>query len=124
MPNRKQDRVILSEGIFDTLAIERACEDYDSVALLGHSLSDFKMKELQDYESFVLFPDPDSVGISGMLDVGKKLVERGKRVYMARPGERDPGDLSESTIKSILNEVEPFEHGRMQRMRLEFLCQS
>jgi len=126
IPDHRKDRVILSEGIFDALAIERAMNGsmWDSGALMGHFLSEAKMEFMKTYKTFLLYPDPDKVGMQGMLKVGEELVAAGKKVLFAVPEACDAGSTPEDKLKErILTTKVLYTNSLRQQFRLQ-LCQS
>jgi hypothetical protein len=91
----KKCRAVLCEGIFDCLALERALptEDYDVLALLGHTISELQQEQLTGYEEIVLWPDADVPGVKGFLDIAKQLALRHK-LFVVPPNKvaKDAGD--------------------------------
>ncbi len=92
--------VILSEGIFKALAIERAIYNkYCSVGLLGNSITDTQLEQIKGFQEALLFPDPDRPGMIGFLGVAANLHSQFKRVTMAWPWPQKQAD--ELTGKEI-----------------------
>jgi hypothetical protein len=119
IPTKKRDRAVLSEGVMDALAIERAYSGADSVALLGHALPDTKLALLLPYKGFILYADPDPTGLIGMALVGERLALLGKSVWAAGVGESDAGSTDEKTIAENIYNAREFNMGVSQLMRLK-----
>lgn len=109
LPRKKKVKTaVLCEGVFDEFSIERAlvwgCLRMDVGAILGHSLTDFQIKQLEGYDKLILFPDGDKAGIThGMLKVAAQLKKEFK-VYVADPVMgQDPGEL---TYKALVKRIE------------------
>jgi DNA primase len=102
IPRAKEHKVaVLVEGSFDRFSIERALGPYnhaDIGALLGHSLTDFQLKQLKGYEELILWPDGDTAGIKGAIKVADQ-VKGDFTVRMVTPVmEYDPGELSDKQL--------------------------
>ncbi len=82
-----QDEVVLSEGIFKALYIENHIEGVCSLALLGHSITDKQLAQLEALKckQVVVWPDPDKVGVQGAFDICDKLVEHRIDSYIICP---------------------------------------
>lgn len=97
---------ILVEGFFDALACDRACgSNYDSFGLLGHSLTGRQLDMLSDYTKFILWPDPDKVGVEGFCVIGAQLKSLGEVRMVVPYMDRDDYDPSEQSDKSIRQRV-------------------
>lgn len=102
---RNKTTVILTEGIFDALAVERAFGTfYDVGAILGLNLTVEKELQIQNYQEVVLFFDPDQAGRNGTIYVAELLHAEGRKVSVidARPADGrkgDPGELTEQEIQ-------------------------
>lgn len=121
VPDAPKSTVILCEGVFDAFSIERAVNGRcDVVSLMGHSMSEYKYSILKQYKKFVLYPDPNFVGIKGMTDVGIGLVNAFKTVWIAEPGKLDAGATDEKELKERLEASVRFTHGKVQIMRLRY----
>ena len=73
--------VVGSEGVFKALKIERVVHglkdsNVNSIAFLGHGLTDRQEDMLDGTKELVLWPDPDSVGIEGMIKIAQKMHDR------------------------------------------------
>lgn len=75
--------IILSEGIFKALRIERACA-MSSGALLGHKLTDDMLEQLQNtgVRKVMVWPDKDQAGTRGALDAARVMHAMGWQVYL------------------------------------------
>jgi DNA primase len=105
-PTEKKRSAILCEGIFDCLALERVLqeEDYDVLALLGHTLSGKQEEILSAYEDIVLWPDADVPGIKGFLDVAKQLA-LWHRIFVVPPS-RVAKDAGDSPVEVLVRQWE------------------
>lgn len=103
----KRKTVVLTEGIWDALAIERCLGRVtDSVALLGHNLTEMKMDLLKRYDKVVTWLDPDSAGKQGVLHSVEMLAEfKEVEIIIAN---REPGDCSEVEIQQAWNNRSPW----------------
>jgi hypothetical protein len=72
----EDETVILSEGVIKSLRIARVTE-FGSAALLGHSLTDKQMEQIigSRCKHVILYPDPDSAGMQGVIRVADKLID-------------------------------------------------
>lgn len=96
------DTAILSEGIFDCLSIERALPTFDSIALLGHSLTpETEAYLLQKYKKLIVWSDPDVAGLMGSIKIAESFRMIGRQVEFVPPyKDKDPGDLSAPIIRT------------------------
>jgi DNA primase len=94
--------VILSEGVFKALRIERAIPGYCSVALLGHNLSEHQKEFLRGCKRVVVWPDPDKAGRRGAANVCEKLLSLGVETFV------------------LPRVTEPADELRLQDLRVEF----
>ncbi len=106
---RPAPKVLLSEGIFKALRLERAVHrvraDFQSMALLGHDITDTQLDQLDKAkcEKVVLWPDPDTVGRRGMVKVAYKLAEAGIQVWIQKDA-RVPADVASiETLQRLLH---------------------
>lgn len=87
LPERETGKVvILSEGIFKAIAISKHSQAH-SVSLQGKDLSILQLEQLQAIKAkhVVMFPDPGSAGLKGMLNVCQRLQAHGIRPYTIYP---------------------------------------
>jgi len=100
--------VVVTEGIFDSLAVARATKyRTPSVALMGTRLTVQKYKAIADYRKVVLWLDPDEAGMSAMSKIGADLADRGHAVTFVVSDE-DAGDLKQSEIHRALMTAKPW----------------
>lgn len=84
--NYSDRMVILSEGAFKALAIERAIANkFCSAALGGNSITEDKLMQLMGFKELVLFADPDIPGMDGFLRVAARASAQFRRVTLAWP---------------------------------------
>lgn len=114
---------VLSEGLLDALAVERALmrrTGYVALADLGCSLTHVQLAQLRQYRSLILFPDHDVAGLNGVIRVGEKCHAAGLRVEVHVPScvtGRDPGDMSEQEISDRLASLRPWSRETVERIR-------
>lgn len=86
--------LVLVEGIFDALVVERYLGQLtDVIALLGTHLSEEKLKWVDSYERITLWLDPDKAGIKATHTIANELTEEGKKVFYVA-SQKEPADLS------------------------------
>lgn len=106
-PSRKGvTDIILSEGIFKALKIERVAK-VPSSALLGHTLTDTHIKQLErlkQLESITIWPDTDRVGIKSVIEVCNKLKDLNYEVYTILPiPDKQADELSDKEVRNLLH---------------------
>lgn len=122
IPKRNKHEVaILVEGGFDRFSIERALGPYnhaDIGALLGHSLTDFQLKQLKGYKRLIIWPDGDRPGIKGSVKVAEEL-KRNFELFMIWPRMGyDPGELKDPTILKMLGSAKLYS----QELKMKLLA--
>jgi DNA primase len=131
VPKKRQKTVILSEGAFDALAIERALPPtwkFDSEAVLGHTLTERQLEIVKTYDCIVLWTDPDVAGVEGLIRMGQQLTNAGKEVEIVEPKltgqpEYEPSELEPREIRKTLQTVKRYtpEVGQSLRLKVAFL---
>lgn len=98
LPSKCQS-VILSEGVFKALAIEKATDEV-SAALLGHSITSNMIKQLKyaNCKEITIWPDPDAVGIEGALTVAQQLKDIAKVYFISPVPIKQADELSSEEI--------------------------
>lgn len=87
-----RDTVLLTEGMFDAMSVARDMgRQMDVAAILGHSLTERKLGELEGHKRVVLWLDPDRAGGEGTLKIMEELGDVEK--YVIR-WQREPGDCT------------------------------
>jgi DNA primase len=101
----------LSEGVFKALALEKTLGGY-SAALLGHDITDAQVEQIveQGHKEVVLWPDPDKVGVLGMVGVAEKLIQEKIRTKIVYPfPSADADEMEEEEIWDCWeNRLKPF----------------
>jgi|HubBroStandDraft_5_1064220.scaffolds.fasta_scaffold05868_4 DNA primase len=123
--------IILSEGAFDAYAIERALAskyNFDSCAVLGHTLTERQLNIVKRYDRIILWTDPDVAGIEGLITMGQQLNSIGKeRVEAVVPrlesNDREPSELTGREIRGRLNHVQRWTMELGQSLRLKVVFQ-
>jgi DNA primase len=135
VPDEPRKAVVLSEGAFDALAIERyTVSNYvdgwmaDSLGVLGHDLTNRQLEILDQYKFFVLWPDPDRAGLQGFFRIARQLIDMKKKVKMVLPSEvtgegSDPSDLDLSEIAKQFRKLTPYSPEVENRTRVELAFQ-
>jgi hypothetical protein len=117
LPKEKTNsKVVLVEGAFDTLAVERGLPrtGFDVGGVLGHSLTDAQLRQLRGYQEFVLWPDPDGPGVKGFLKMAAQLEDEGYSLRMVCPDltgkkeEYDPSDLRGDEVMWKVRKAQPY----------------
>lgn len=106
-PSRKGvEEIVLSEGIFKCLKIERVAK-IPSAALLGHTLTDTHIKQLEKLkylEAITVWPDTDRVGIKSVITICDKLKDLNYEVYTILPvPDQQADELSDKEVKHLLH---------------------
>jgi len=121
-PNKSHKKAVLCEGVFDCLAIEQILPrlDYDVMAVLGRSLTQLQQEQLKDYRDIILWPDADTAGVKGFLDVADVL-KREHRVFMTCPFGygKDAGGMDVSDRKYVWATRTKYNEMLDMRMRAE-----
>jgi len=108
--------VCLLEGVWDTLAVERAVrkQNIDANGLLGHDLTDDQLELLDGVKRVILWMDPDKAGVEGIIGkhnnggIYRKLKAKGISVYYIMPkgmidghhyDKRDPSEYDSHEIR-------------------------
>jgi len=129
VPSRKAQAGLLVEGIFDSLACERGSGgstvfgSVDSLGVLGHSLTDIQLAQLDGYKRFILWPDPDKAGVFGFLSMVPDLKRITPQVYIITPRmgrneeDYDPSEMFAPEIKKRINHAKPYSPELEQRLR-------
>jgi DNA primase len=128
VPKKMGDTCVLSEGAFDALAIERVVHNMDSEAVLGHTLTERQLDIVKHYDRIILWCDPDTAGVEGLIRMGQQLLNAGKeRVDIVEPRmdgtpEYDPSELDGHEIRKALNNVKRYsvELGQSLRLKVAF----
>jgi len=100
-------RVILSEGVFKVLRIERLGTGFASCGLLGRDITDYQIEQLKEMgcKEIVLWPDPDKPGRQGAAKIGARLSEEGFHVGIVWPlkqaADEEPLDSMEDTWQNL-----------------------
>lgn len=122
MERKKIKKIVLSEGIFKALKIERVAM-LPSAALLGHSVTGIHLKQLARYPNLskvIVWPDPDRVGLTGAAEVCKKLQDEGYRAYTIMPLPKAQADeLPDRAVRKAIEMATPYTAGTGSKMRLE-----
>lgn len=101
-PNPKKfPVVVLCEGIFDVWKVSLA--GFPSTCFFGVEFKQEQFNLLKNYRKIIIFLDPDQAGKRATKKLKRKLIFSGKDVIeIPNQYNKDPGDMSISTIKKIL----------------------
>lgn len=116
------DSLILSEGCFKALAIERVSKRFRSCALLGHSITELQTEQLIEagFREVLLFSDPDRAGIKGTAKIAEALSEDRFNVRVCYPIPRaQADDLTEEELRHTLQHSEPWSIRLAARLKKE-----
>jgi len=99
---KKGDWLILTEGIFDALAVERiAGENFAVAALLGTNLTETKrIGMLSEYNGIVLWLDTDAAGIKGASKIAEELYGTVPVQIVRSAAGADPGSMTNAELTS------------------------
>jgi DNA primase len=124
LPEKKHSTCVLTESAIPALVVERVSHKMgiDSLGLLGHSLQDGQVSLLKHYRRVILWMDPDTAGVQGLVGtkteskgIYHKLKEEGKSVKVVLPkgmldndsyDERDPDEMDLHEIGRRLEHAE------------------
>lgn len=96
-----REELIVTEGVFDALAIERALGDrVDALAILGSSMTEERLSKMKPYSRITIWLDSDQAGRKGVIDLGSILDEKGaQEISVVRGSGHDPGSMKDQEIR-------------------------
>lgn len=105
--------IILTEGVFDAMAIKRNC-----IPLLGkYLLPELKNKLLQkEVSNIYICLDRDALNES--LNIAKYLIANGKSVYIVELGDQDPSEMGYKKITDLIKKTKPISFNKMMALKL------
>src|SRR3970282_2780957 len=77
-------------------------------ALLGHSITETKIEHLKGVENVILWPDPDPVGLKGMIKVAYKLKPVFNVVLPAQIPVRQADEMEPIEVLRVFKSLRPF----------------
>lgn len=123
-PRHAEKGIVLVEGPFDTLAVERGASRLrlDAGGLLGHALTIGQEKLLKPYKVVYLWMDPDKAGIEGVVKIAKQLQGKKKvRVVVPDMSEGaenyEPAEQFPQEIVTALSNAKPYTEELGLRLR-------
>lgn len=118
IPGKPMESVILCEGVFKALALEKMFDRFSVGALLGHSITQIQIEQLKGAKLVLIWPDPDPVGIRGAVKIAYKL--RGKfKVALPRIiPYRQADEMGAEELVRVFQSMNPFTEAL--RCRYEF----
>jgi len=129
LPETPRKSIVLVEGLFDSLGVERSIRkedlEMDSAATLGHTLTGRQLKQLRKYKTIILWYDPDEAGIEGLLHDRKQIKElypRKKLKFIVpltyyNKDDSDPSDLSHRQRVKRLGRAKLFTDSWVSRLK-------
>jgi hypothetical protein len=122
-PDKPHDKIVLCEGVFDCLAIERTVRTqkfYDVAAVLGRTLTEQQLDQVLCYRDIILWPDADFVGINGFMDIARQL-KIAHRVFIVPPFGygKDAAEMQASDRAYVWSTRTRFTETLETKMRLE-----
>lgn len=120
VPEKRHGAIVLSEGIFKCLMIEKVCE-VPSGALLGHSVTERQLDMIEGFKEIVLWPDPDLAGLQGFIKMAIRLSGRYKLWLPEVIPTKQADEMSESEIKKVANSFKPWTMGLEYKYRSRVL---
>ena len=114
------DYVVLTEGVMDCLAVERA--GYQCCALLGRALTEQQEHELRGIKNICVFLDWDDDGVKTGLETASRLSSSQRQVYVATPknGKKDAGEMDDLEIKCALGTASRYTPGLRQLIQIRY----
>lgn len=116
---RKTAEIVLAEGVFKALALERSL-NLPGGALLGHTVTPEMLDELEHYgvRRVFLWPDPDRAGVTGIVKLYEAFHARGFACYLPsklpqKPADESPGEQISKDAVFVPG------YGALARYRLE-----
>jgi len=120
--DRKTDRIVMAEGVLKAIALQRVFPDLRVTAALGHSLSEAQLDQIAEMQvqGVFLWPDPDSAGLLGVLDMAAALASRGVEVEVPYGiPVRQADEMPISKLRSLLASGGPLTKVAEMRYRYE-----
>lgn len=124
--NQGTQELVVVEGVFDCLAVERA--GYQAVAVLGRTLTEKQEEALGQFPNITVMVDWDGPGIESGLETVQKLVARdpsggsSSQVKIARPpkGKKDAGEMTTEQIQAALDSARTYARGLEGVLKAEY----
>jgi|SRR5579859_477803 len=90
--------LVICEGIFDALALERA--GFTALASLGREFTESQAELVKRFKNICIMSDWDLDGVTSAVQTAGMLRKTGTRIYLARPakGKKDAGDMSRESL--------------------------
>ncbi len=116
MINWNYDKLILCEGVFDSMAIKR-----NSIPLLGKTIP----KKLQykiiksDVNKIYLALDNDA--LKSTLDIAKLFMNEGKSVYIVELTGKDPSEIGFSKMNKLIKNSTPLTFSDLIKLKLSLV---
>lgn len=105
--------IILTEGVFDAMAIKRNC-----IPLLGkYVLPELKNKLLQKEVSNV-YICLDSDALNESLNIAKYLIANGKIAHVVELGDQDPSNMGYRDITDLIKKTKPITFNKLMALKL------
>ena len=91
--NKNSEKIILCEGIFKALRLERYLK-IRSCAMLGHDLTELQVEQLLSgkVRCVIVWPDLDKVGVQGAERTVGRLMRESRLTVMIAPVLKKPAD--------------------------------
>jgi len=117
----KRDSIVVTEGIWDALAVHRGLKRVaDSAALLGHNLSDAKLEHLREYKKIVFWLDPDAAGLEGVIDTAEDLLYDTDVHIISYP--KEPGECNDIEVREAWLQKQPWSWMAELRYKANRMC--
>lgn len=121
LPEGKQKKLLLVEGVFDVLACERANLNIAIIGNLGSKLKKKQVKIIKKLCRIIyVWCEPDPAGVVGTIKRAKQLKKL--KVLVIPPSQdieydTDPGDMLPQEIEERVKQAVPFTDGLASLMR-------
>lgn len=116
--------LIITEGIFDVLAVGRA--GFVALSLLGKTITEESQEVLSRFSLICLFLDWDEDGIQAGIKTAARLCRTDRDLYLARPqpGFKDAAEMSTEDLTQAITQAELFQPGATPaKIKMEFLLE-
>lgn len=108
--DQRTPRIVLAEGVFKAMALQKAFPLLHCAASLGHSLSEEQLGQLASagVEQVLLWPDPDAAGLLGVLGMAEQLARAGIEVELpAKIPARQADEMALATLRGFMTTFQP-----------------
>jgi hypothetical protein len=98
-------RVVVTEGAFNAMAVERVAPGLPVAALMGSSLDPLQVLKLTRFETVLLALDPDKAGLKARAQLRGALARYVKIVDVAIPAGQDCDSLPAEQLGALVHQA-------------------